>query len=174
MHRFSAVGAQSGQGLGAGGGWTRVGISRIEDLGDAVHGAGLDAIQMSCDPVNGSLAFAERNEQLDGAKTYSITFAEGQEPPVNGFWSLTLYNKDHFFEPNDLNRFSLGTKNQDLKRNGDGSLTLYAGAAPPGKDKESNWIPAPKGPFSLYIRAYWAKEDILDGAWRPPKIEVAQ
>ncbi|WP_324353010.1 DUF1254 domain-containing protein [Methyloceanibacter sp.] len=113
-------------------------------------------------------------EQLDGSKTYSITFAKGQEPPVNGFWSLTLYNKYHFFEPNDLNRFSLGTKNQDLKRNEDGSLTLYAGEASPGNDKESNWIPAPKGPFSLYIRAYWGKNGILDGSWQPPKIEVVQ
>lgn len=111
---------------------------------------------------------------LDGAKTYAITFAAGQEPPVNGFWSLTLYNEDHFFNPNELNRYSLGTKNATLQRNADGSLTLYAGATSPGPDKESNWLPAPEGPFSLYIRAYWGKEPILDGAWQPPKIEVAQ
>lgn len=109
---------------------------------------------------------------LDGAKTYAITFAAGQEPPVNGFWSLTLYNKDHFFHANDLKRYSLGTKNTTLKRNADGSLTLYAGAKSPGADKESNWLPAPEGPFSLYIRAYWGKEPILDGTWQPPKIEA--
>lgn len=110
--------------------------------------------------------------QLTGSKTYAITFAAGQEPPVNGFWSITLYNEHHFFHPNDLGRYSLGTKNTTLQRNADGSLTLYAGARSPGADKESNWLPAPDGPFSLYIRTYWGKEAILDGTWQPPKIEL--
>lgn len=110
--------------------------------------------------------------QLSGAKTYAVTFAAGQEPPVNGFWSLTLYNDEHLFHPNELNRYSLGTKNQNLKRNADGSLTIYAGTKSPGADKESNWLPAPDGNFSLYIRAYWGKEPILDGSWQPPEIEV--
>lgn len=91
---------------------------------------------------------------LTGSGRYEITFAAGQEPPVNGFWSLTLYNDKHLFHPNDLRRYSLGTKNKTLKRNADGSLTLHAGARSPGGDKESNWLPAPDGPFSLYIRAY--------------------
>jgi hypothetical protein len=111
---------------------------------------------------------------LDGSKTYAITFAAGEEPPVNGFWSMTLYNKEHFFHPNDLGRYSLGTKNQTLQRNQDGSLTLYAGATSPGEDRESNWLPAPEGSFSLYIRAYWGKEAILDGTWQPPEIQVVQ
>jgi hypothetical protein len=110
--------------------------------------------------------------QLKGSNTYSVTFAAGSEPPVNGFWSLTLYNEQHLFHPNDLKRYSLGTKNETLKRNNDGSLTLYAGAKSPGADKEGNWLPAPKGTFSLYIRAYWGKKAILDGSWQPPKIEV--
>ncbi|WP_434032748.1 DUF1214 domain-containing protein [Cupriavidus sp. a3] len=92
--------------------------------------------------------------QLSGASTYEIVFTPGQEPPVNGFWSLTLYNDKHLFHANDLKRYSLGTK-KNLKRNADGSLTLYAGAKSPGSDKESNWLPAPGGAFSLYIRAYW-------------------
>jgi hypothetical protein len=111
---------------------------------------------------------------LDGSKTYAISFAAGQEPPVNGFWSMTLYNKEHFFHANDLKRYSLGTKNKTLQRNADGSLTLYAGNKSPGADKESNWLPAPAEPFSLYIRAYWGKEGILDGSWQPPKIEVVR
>jgi len=111
--------------------------------------------------------------QLAGSKSYAVTFAAGQEPPVNGFWSLTLYNDKHLFHANDLKRYSLGTKNKNLKRNADGSLTLYAGAKSPGAGKESNWLPAPEGNFSLYIRAYWGKEGILDGSWQPPKIEVA-
>jgi hypothetical protein len=108
--------------------------------------------------------------QLTGSGSYEITFAAGQEPPVNGFWSLTLYNDKHLFHPNDLKRFSLGTKNKTLKSNADGSLTLYAGAKSPGGDKESNWLPAPDGTFSLYIRAYWGKQGILDGSWKPPVI----
>jgi hypothetical protein len=111
--------------------------------------------------------------ELNGMGNYAITFAAGQEPPVNGFWSLTLYNDKHLFHPNDIHRYSLGTKNKSLKRNADGSLTLYAGAKSPGGDKESNWLPAPNGRFSLYIRAYWGKEGILDASWKPPAVHQA-
>lgn len=107
---------------------------------------------------------------LDGANLYEVTFPAGREPPVEGFWSLTLYNEHHFFHPNPLDRYSLGTRNKTLKRGADGSLTLYAGARSPGADKESNWLPAPDGHFSLYIRAYWGKQPILDGSWQPPRI----
>lgn len=113
------------------------------------------------------------NGELNGSGSYEVTFAPGQEPPVNGFWSLTLYNDKHLFHPNELKRYSLGTKNKNLKRNSDGSLTLYVGAKSPGGDKESNWLPAPDENFSLYIRAYWGKAAILDGSWQPPKIEKA-
>ena len=84
---------------------------------------------------------------------------------------MTLYNDVHFFNPNPLKRYSLGTKNKNLKYNADGSLTLYASANSPGKDKESNWLPAPEGTFSLYIRAYWRDKAIVDGSWKPPVIE---
>ena len=63
------------------------------------------------------------------------------------------------------------TKNKNLKFNPDGSLTLYAGTKSPGKDKESNWLPAPEETFSLYIRGYWGKKELLDGSWIPPIIE---
>jgi hypothetical protein len=109
-------------------------------------------------------------QPLEGKHTYAVTFPHGQTPPVNGFWSLTLYNDKHLFHPNALQRYSLGTKNKTLQYNADGSLTLYAGAKSPGKEKESNWLPAPDGAFSLYIRAYWGKAGILDGTWKPPAI----
>ena len=112
-----------------------------------------------------------QGEQLNGQNAYTITFANGQTPPVKGFWSLTLYNDAHLFNPNPLGRYSLGTKNKNLKYNADGSLTLYAGAQSPGKDKESNWLPAPEGTFSLYVRAYWSEKAILDGSWMPPNVE---
>ena len=109
--------------------------------------------------------------QLEGKNLYAVTFPEGQLPPVNGFWSMTVYNHHHLFEVNDLNRYSLGTKNKDLKFNPDGSLTLYVSTQSPGEDKETNWVPAPEETFSLYIRAYWGKEAILDRSWIPPRIE---
>jgi hypothetical protein len=115
-----------------------------------------------------------QGKQLAGQNTYSVTFAKGQVPPVHGFWSLTLYDEFHFFHPNALKRYSLGTKNKDLKYGADGSLTLYTGAKSPGKDKESNWLPAPEGTFSLYIRAYWADRAILAGQWQPPEVRLTE
>jgi hypothetical protein len=96
-----------------------------------------------------------------GAARYTVTFAAGQTPPVNGFWSLTIYNKEHLFAPNPLNRFSLGTKSKSMKQNSDGSLTLYFQNESPGADGESNWVPTPADEFSLFIRAYWPKSQRL-------------
>jgi hypothetical protein len=116
--------------------------------------------------------FDSKGEQLHGKNNYTVTFAKGQEPPVKGFWSMTLYNEHHLFSPNSLGRYSLGTKSKSfLKYNADGSLTLYFGTKSPGKDKETNWVPAPNGNFSLYIRAYWADKSILEGTWMPPQVE---
>jgi hypothetical protein len=113
-----------------------------------------------------------QGQQLIGRSLYSVTFAKGQVPPVKGFWSLTLYDDHHLFNPNPLKRYSLGTKNSGtLQPNADGSLTIYAGATSPGKDKESNRLPAPNGTFSLYIRAYWSEQAILDGTWTPPAVQ---
>lgn len=112
----------------------------------------------------------DSGDRLNGTSTYTIVFPAGQLPPVNGFWSLTLYNEHHFYNVNPLNRYSLGSKTPDLQSNPDGSLTLYAGAASPGADKESNWLPAPEAPFSLYIRGYWPKPELLDRSWTPPTV----
>ena len=82
-----------------------------------------------------------------GKSSYEVTFPKGQLPPAKGFWSLTVYNPEHLFYPNALNRYALGTKNKTLKYNDDGSLTIYLGNQSPGKEKESNWLPAPDGNF---------------------------
>jgi hypothetical protein len=115
--------------------------------------------------------FDSEGQQLHGGNLYTVTLPKGQLPPVKGFWSLTLYNAHHFFHPNALNRYSLGTKSKTLQYNPDGSLTLYFGAKSPGKEKETNWLPAPEGTFSLYLRCYWPEQAILDGAWMPPNVE---
>ena len=113
----------------------------------------------------------EHGDRLDGSRSYALTFPPGALPPVRGFWSLTLYNEHHFFHPNELDRYSLGTKNKDLRPGADGSLTLTASAIPPdGDDLRRNWLPAPAGPFSLYLRAYWPDQPILDGTWTPPPV----
>jgi hypothetical protein len=112
--------------------------------------------------------------RLNGANRYTVTFPKDQTPPVNGFWSLTLYNQHHFFEPNELKRYSVGTKNRALNYNPDGSLTIYVQFNPPPEAQRANWLPAPKnGDFSLYIRAYWPKVEIIDGAWTPPPVQKA-
>jgi hypothetical protein len=103
--------------------------------------------------------------RLNGGNKYTVTFAKGEIPPVKGFWSLTMYNQEHFFVPNQLNRYSLGTKNKGLKQNPDGSLTLYIQSTPPDADKMSNWLPAPKDVFSLYIRCYWPEERVVNDSW---------
>jgi hypothetical protein len=105
---------------------------------------------------------------LNGKNQYTVTFPKGQLPPVKGFWSLTLYNEQKFFFPNPLNHFSLGTKNKTLQYGSDGSL--YLGAKSPGKDKETNWLPAPNGHFALILRNYWPEKSIIDGTWQPPDV----
>jgi hypothetical protein len=110
--------------------------------------------------------------RLNSANRYTVTFAKGATPPVNGFWSLSIYNEHHFFVANSINRFSVGTKNKDLKFGTDGSLTIYVQAeAPTDPVQRANWLPAPKGDFSLYVRTYWPKPEVTGGAWTPPAVE---
>ena len=112
--------------------------------------------------------------KLNGQQNYTITFPKGGLPPVKGFWSLTLYNEHHFFAPNDLKRYSLGTKNKGLKYNQDGSLTLYVQTEPPSNDKRANWLPAPKAEFALYMRAYWPESAVVSNSWTPPPVLAAK
>jgi hypothetical protein len=110
--------------------------------------------------------------RLNSANRYTVTFAKNQTPPVDGFWSLTLYDVEHFFAPNDLKRYSLGTKSKSTKPNPDGSLTIYVQADPPADERRENWLPAPKGEdFSLFMRAYWPKVEAIDGSWTPPPVQ---
>jgi hypothetical protein len=114
----------------------------------------------------------EAGGRLNGANRYTVTFAKGETSPVNGFWSLTLYNQHHFFEPNEIKRYSVGTKNKGPKYNADGSLTICVQAAPPPDEESANWLPALKqGDFSLYVRAYWPKVAVIDGSWTPPAVK---
>jgi len=112
-----------------------------------------------------------KGARLNGAQSYTVTFKE--IPPVEGFWSLTLYDQYHFLAPNALNRFSLGTKSKGLRFEPDGSLVIYVQKERPEADKVANWLPAPDGAFSLYIRAYWPLPPIQKGRWTPPPVAPA-
>ncbi len=112
-------------------------------------------------------------QAYDGANKYVMRFAKGQLPPVEGFWSLTMYDGGYFFVPNPINRNSISAR-QDLKANPDGSVDLYIQKDSPGADKESNWLPAPAGKFILMLRMYWPDESspsIIDGTWTIPPVK---
>jgi len=113
-------------------------------------------------------------QPLKGANTYTLTFPKGQLPPVNGFWSITMYQVDRgwWFVHNPLNRFTISLRNKPVF-NADGSLTLYFQHLSPGRDKEANWLPTPDGPFLPMLRMFQPKTgspSVIDGSWQPPAI----
>jgi hypothetical protein len=107
---------------------------------------------------------------LDGAHKYIVHFEKGQLPPVNAFWSLTMYNAKQAFVANPINRYAIGDRDP-LKTNSDGSVDIYLHHDSPGKDKETNWLPADAGSFNVAMRLYWPKAEATNGAWSPPPIK---
>jgi DNA sulfur modification protein DndE len=107
--------------------------------------------------------------KLTGTNNYIIHFEKGQTPPANAFWSITLYDSEGFMVKNPINRNAIGDRS-NLKQNADGSTNIYIQHASPGKDKESNWLPAPEGDFNLTMRVYWPKEEMINGTWKLPVI----
>lgn len=115
-------------------------------------------------------------KKYSGANKYVMHFEKGRTPPVNGFWSLTMYDADYFFVDNPLNRYTVSPRNA-LKYNVDGSLDVYLQNESPGPDKEANWLPAPRGEFTLMLRMYWPKEQapsIIDGTWKVPPVRLVR
>ncbi len=124
-----------------------------------------------------------KGEKLNGSKhKYTLTFAAGQMPPVNAFWSVTMYDGNtQLLIENPINRYLINSPMlPQLKKNADGSLTIYIQKDAPAGDKKANWLPAPDGPIYMVMRLYWPKTEepsILpagEGTWKPPVIEVAQ
>ena len=111
-------------------------------------------------------------QKLDGSKKYSLCFPPGQLPPVNAFWSLTMYELPaSLLVANPLNRYLINSPMlPSLKRDADGGLTLLIQHDSPGSDKESNWLPAPSGPFAMFLRLYWPKPEAFTGAWKQPPL----
>jgi hypothetical protein len=115
----------------------------------------------------------ETGKPLDGGGKYTIHFDKGATPPVDAFWSVTLYDSEGFQVANSPNRFAVSSW-MPFKYNADGSLDLYFQNESPGADKEANWLPAPKGPFNLTMRLYAPRSDALTGKWNPPPITKRQ
>jgi hypothetical protein len=140
---------------------------------------GNDAVEATY-PMTKTLA---NGDVLDASKhNYTLTFAKDQFPPVNAFWSVTMYDgESQLLIENPINRYLVNSPMlPGMKTNADGSLTLYIQRNPPGAEKQSNWLPAPNGPVYLVMRLYWPKEmppSILppgEGTWQPPPIAVAK
>jgi hypothetical protein len=113
-------------------------------------------------------------QPLDGAKAaYTLRFAPGAFPPVNAFWSLTLYGSpDQLLVANPIDRYLINAPMlPDLARDEDGGLTIRIQSDPPDEAEMANWLPAPRGPFMLAMRYYWPKPELLSGAWTSPQVE---
>jgi hypothetical protein len=121
----------------------------------------------------GFYATDQAKQKLDGANRYTLRFAPGQLPPVNAFWSLTMYDwPQSLLVTNPINRYLINSPMlPNLERDADGGLTLLIQNDSPGKDKEANWLPAPKGPFVMALRLYWPKEAAVDGKWKQPPLQ---
>lgn len=109
---------------------------------------------------------------LSGANSYTLHFAKGEYPPVKAFWSITMYDlPQSLLVANPINRYLINSPMlPEMKKDADGGLTIYIQNESPGKDKESNWLPAPKGPFAMYMRLYWPAPAALDGSWKQPAL----
>jgi hypothetical protein len=115
----------------------------------------------------------EAKRKLDGANRYTLRFAPGQLPPVNAFWSLTMYEEPaSLLVANPINRYLVNSPMlPQFKRDADDGLTLIIQNESPGKDKEANWLPAPKGAFSMIMRLYWPKAEATEGKWTAPPLK---
>jgi hypothetical protein len=110
-------------------------------------------------------------EPLTGANNYTLRFAPGQLPPVNAFWSVTMYKlPESLLVANPINRYLINSPMlPNLVKDPDGGVTLYIQSTSPGPEREANWLPAPPGPFTVVMRLYWPKPDALSGQWQAPK-----
>ncbi|HVP29429.1 MAG TPA: DUF1254 domain-containing protein [Myxococcota bacterium] len=124
------------------------------------------------DAIYASTRADAAGQPLDGSHRYVLHFAKGGLPPARAFWSLTLYDDQQHFVANPIDRYAIGDRDP-LAFAPDGALDLYVQAASPGKEKESNWLPAPEGSFQLVLRVYWPKQEMIDGKWKPPGVTAA-
>jgi len=156
-------------------GWTihadtgRYGIDYGTRAVMALVGLGANAPE---DAVFAATRLDASGKPLQGETRYVLHFDKGAAPPTDAFWSLSMYDEAHHLAANALERYRIGDRDK-LKTNADGSLDIWLGNANPGGDKESNWLPAPKGEFNLMLRIYWPKAEVIQRQWVPPGIRPA-
>jgi hypothetical protein len=125
---------------------------------------------VATDAVHPTAVAGADGQQLSSDRSYVLHFAKDQLPPARAFWSLTVYNDRQLLAANPIDRYALGDRDK-LQFNDDGTLDIYIQRESPGADKESNWLPAPaSGPFTVTMRLYWPKPEVLDGKWSPPPV----
>ena len=135
---------------------------------DTQYGLGANIAQEAFYP----LTFTDnQGKPLSGNSSYLIHFEPEQTPPVDAFWSITMYNDKGLFVDNPINRYSIGKYTEGLKNNTDGSLDIYVQNANPGADKESNWLPSAEGTFSMVLRMYLPQPQALNGTWQLPLVQ---
>jgi hypothetical protein len=141
------------------------GTSYLQRAVVALGGLGAN---LPADAIYPTAFLDSEGKPLDSASKYVVHFEKGKLPPANAFWSITMYDNERFQVPNPIDRFAIGDRDK-LKFNDDGSLDIYIQTESPGKDKESNWLPAPKsGPMGPTLRIYSPRREALDGTWAPP------
>jgi hypothetical protein len=156
-------------------GW-RTNLTAIGTYGaDYLHRAGVAYAGLGANVPEDAVyptAFADsEGRPFDSAERYVLHFGKDRIPPVRGFWSLTMYDERQLFATNPIDRYAIGDRDE-LTFNADGSLDLYIQRESPGKDKESNWLPTPaSGSFTMNLRLYWPKAEVLSGAWAPPPVK---
>jgi hypothetical protein len=117
---------------------------------------------------------AEGNYLNASKASYRFTFAPGELPPADAFWSLTMYGLDANLVSNPIDRFSIGDRTPGMKKNADGSLTLYIQHESPGEEWKDNWLPAPDGRFTMTLRLYHPRQEVYDGEWVAPPLETVK
>ncbi len=132
---------------------------------------GVTGAELSTEVLYPNTTIDADGNKLDGANKYVLHLDKNQIPPVSVFWNLNMFGDDMFFVENDMKRYSIGSTTEGLKYNKDGSVDIYIQNENPGKDKESNWLPAPKGSFNLTMRLYGAEAPILNGTYHLPGVK---
>ncbi|MDN5384092.1 MULTISPECIES: DUF1254 domain-containing protein [Streptomyces] len=144
----------------------RYGTDYLRRAATAWQGLGANLPQDAVYPL---VLTDSEGRQLNGAHRYTIRFAPGSTPPANAFWSVTLYDQKGFLVPNSLDRYAIGHAVKP-KADKDGSVVIHVRHDPPPPDQQSNWLPAPAGPFNMILRMYWPRQSVLDGTWSPPPV----
>ncbi len=143
------------------------GTAYLQRANVARIGLGANLVEDAVYPIT---IWDDQSEPYDGSRAYSLHFEADALPPVQGFWSLTMYNDQMYLAENPIARYAIGDRDK-LRFNGDGSLDILIQHNPPAKEQRSNWLPAPAGRFDMVLRLYWPGQNVLTGDWVPPAIK---